>query len=86
MIQCIGARFARARTGVLDGLTLHTKTYEWITDETLSFTALEMKGKSVKSNLIGSEPKTTPLQLSAAIALSAWKNEAKNSSDSQKND
>lgn len=34
--------------------------------------------------LIGSEPKTTPLQLKAAIALSACENEANKSSEPKK--
>lgn len=34
--------------------------------------------------LIGSEPKTTPLQLKAAIALSACENETNKSSETQK--
>lgn len=41
------------------------------------YRTVEMKGKICYSNLIGSEPKITPLVLSAAIALSACKNGAK---------
>lgn len=75
MIQCIEVRGKRARTGVFDGLTLHTNIR--VIEVPKVFGIVEIRSKTCQSYLIGSEPKITPLQLRAAIALSACKNEAK---------
>jgi hypothetical protein len=70
-----GLRGERARTGVFDGLTLHTRhkndsELKWHYKSSMKFIA-QLKLKRNPANLIGSAPKITPLQLRAAIALSA---------------
>lgn len=75
MLQCIGRRGARGRTGVFDGLTLKIENSRLTNAFNTLFETNSQNSygewNSQQSYLIGNDPKITPLQLSAAIALSA---------------
>ena len=74
-IQCIAWRGARGRTGVFEGLTLMDSKYmQEEFQETILEKEKDLEDRSIfLKYLIGKDPNTTPLQLRAAVALSACK-------------